>query len=273
MNEQLSLFDIEIPAEIPKNIPVVKADIKKETPKAPTIPNIPTVKDIVKLLDKSTYSVGRAQFLSDIFELGAIAISNRFVFNQKREERYLSMMKRYDKPMQHLIVEIFNEIYLLLTSQVVYDTPFSDYLGQIYMQSETSSKAAGQFFTPYDVSRMCAACALNGDVIESAKEKDEILTLHEPTCGAGGMIIAAADILYTQYDFNYSANLVVECGDIDARCVHMTYLQLSLLGIPAVIYHRDAISLKTWDKWETPPLLMQWLRFRDKVRFVGEWEQ
>ena len=42
----------------------------------------------------------------------------------------------------------------------------------------------------------------------------------------------------------------------------MAYLQLSLAGIPATIYHRDGLSLKTWDKWETPPYLMQYTRFR-----------
>lgn len=273
MNEQLSIFEIELPKEIPEKMPVVKADAPKETPKAIKRDDIPTVKSIVKLLDKGIYQVNRATFLSDIFEVGAIAISNRFAFNQKREHRYISIMKKYDKQMQNLIVEIFNEIYLLLSSQVLYDVPFSDYLGEIYMQSETSSKATGQFFTPYDVSRLCAECAIGKQIVEDAKEKDEILTLHEPTCGSGGMIIAAADVLHNRFDFNYSANLLVECGDIDARCVHMSYLQLSLAGIPAVIYHRDALSLKTWDKWETPAYLMQWLRFRNKIRFVGEWQQ
>ena len=76
------------------------------------------------------------------------------------------------------------------------------------------------------------------------------------------MVLACADVLYNDYHFNISRNLLVECGDIDARCVHMSYLQLGLAGIPAVIFHRDALSLETWDRWETPAYIMQYSRFR-----------
>jgi len=41
----------------------------------------------------------------------------------------------------------------------------------------------------------------------------------------------------------------------------MTYLQLALAGIPAVVYHRNGLTLETWDKWETPAYIMQYPRF------------
>lgn len=41
----------------------------------------------------------------------------------------------------------------------------------------------------------------------------------------------------------------------------MTYLQLSLVGIPAIIYHRNGLTLETWDKFETPAYIMQYHRF------------
>ena len=85
------------------------------------------------------------------------------------------------------------------------------------------------------------------------------------------MILAAVDILYNQHRFNYSRNLVVECSDIDSRCVHMTYLQLGLAGVPAVIYQRDTLSMKTWQRWETPAYIMQWLRFRNALGEGYEW--
>ena len=162
--------------------------------------------------------------------------------------------------MQNLISEIFAQIYALLTTQIY--TGFGDHLGELYMRSETSNSKSGQFFTPYHVSKLCAESAVNADEIQEHIENDKILTLHEPTCGSGGMIIALADILYNKYHFNISRNLFVECGDIDSRCVHMAYLQLSLAGIPAVIYHRDGLTLATWDKWETPAYIMQYSRFK-----------
>ena len=227
---------------------------------------VPTVNDILKLLEKGLYKVNAHEFLSDVFECGAIAISNKFDFRnyEKREERYMQIIKRYDKEMQSLIAQVFSEIFILLSSQM--DIGFNDYLGQLYMLSNTSNSKAGQFFTPYCVSKMCAEVTLNEAQIKEYMEQDKILTLNEPTCGAGGMIIAAVDVLYNKYHFNISRNLFVQCSDIDSRCVHMTYLQLSLAGIPAVILKQNTLTLETWDKWETPAYIMQWLRFKDVLK-------
>lgn len=138
---------------------------------------------------------------------------------------------------------------------------FDDYLGELYMLSKTSNSKAGQFFTPYSVSKACAEVCIDEKTVNEYIEKDKIIKLNEPVCGAGGMIIAAIDILYNRYRLNYSRNLFVECSDIDQRCVHMTYLQLSLIGVPAIVYQRDTLTMKTWQKWETPAYIMQYLRF------------
>ncbi len=276
MEKQISLFDMELPpqSEI-KEIP--KKELKNNKHKAEKInfarvpdnepkikyEKIPTINDIIKLLDTGSYKVGRHELLSDVFQCGAIAIANKFDRRQakKREETYLSIIKKYDKDTQQLITEIFAEISVLLLSQI--DMGFDDYLGKLYMLSETSNSKAGQFFTPYHVSKACAELSINKSIVNEYIEKDKILTINEPACGAGGMIIAAIDILYNRYRLNYSRNLFVECSDIDQRCVHMTYLQLSLIGVPAIVYQRDTLTMKTWQKWETPALIIQWLRFRN----------
>lgn len=134
------------------------------------------------------------------------------------------------------------------------------------MQSCTSSKQAGQFFTPFSVNKMCSELSFAPDIIQQVKDGDKILKIHEPTVGAGGMVLAALDILYNKYHFNYSRNAFVDCGDIDKRCVHMTYLQLALAGVPAVVWHRDCLSLETWDCYHTPALCMQYSRFKPLVQ-------
>lgn len=276
--EQLSLFDIELP---PINeVPEISAPPLEDTPKMPfnmarvpdeefrsttPIENLPSVDKILKLLEKGCLRIGRHEFLSDVFECGAIAISNRFDTRQaiRREERYLQIVKKYDRDTMELLTKVFAEIYFLLSQQINPAVGFNDYLGELYMKSETSNKHTGQFFTPYSVSKACAAIAINEAVVNEHIEQDKILTLNEPTCGAGGMILAAADILYNEYHFNISRNLIVECSDIDSRCVHMTYLQLGLAGIPAVIFKRDTLSMQTWERWETPAYIMQYMRFKD----------
>ncbi len=225
--------------------------------------NIPTVNDIVKRLDKFAYRVSRHELLSDIFACSAICISNRFdkIHFREREDMYLSIINKYDEADRMLIAEAFTMIFELLTSQI--DHGFGDYLGELYMKSDTQNTKTGQFFTPYSVSKASAEMTIDGALVKEYAENNKILTLHEPACGSGGMIMAAVDVLYNKYKFNYSHNLLVECGDIDARCVHMTYLQLSLAGVSAVVYQRDTLSMQTWQRWETPAYIMQYLRFRN----------
>ena len=284
INKQLSLFDIELPPQTKadeifqkeqKNNILEKEEVKEKKISFARVPKseprrkyekIPTVQDILKLLDKGTYRIGRHEFLADVFQCGAIAISNRFDLRQAEERKkvYLSIIKKYDKDMQQLIAEMFTQIYILLTSQV--DYKFNDYLGEIYMLSETTNSKAGQFFTPYSVSKACAYMSIGEKMVNEYIEQDKILKMAEPSCGSGGMVIAAVDVLYNNYNFNYSRNLFVECSDIDARCVHMAYLQLALVGIPAVVYQRDTLTMETWQHWETPAYIMQYLRFKNFVK-------
>lgn len=222
---------------------------------------IPTVDEILKQINKFSGRTSHTEFLSDVFRCGAYAISNRFDKSKykEREEDYKRIISKYNSKDQELIAEIFANIYLLLSNQI--NIGFADYLGQIYMSSSTSNNKTGQFFTPYNVSKLCSELTITDNSVKKAIDNDEILTMHEPTCGSGGMILALADTLYNKYHFNTARNLFVECGDIDIRCVHMAYLQLSLVGIPAIIYHRNGLTLETWDKFETPAYIMQYHRF------------
>lgn len=217
---------------------------------------------ILKLLEKNLYKIDAHTFLSDVFECGAIAISNRFDFRnyEKREKRYKEIINKYDKQMQNLIVEVFTEIYQLLINQNE-NHVFNDYLGEIYMNSNTQNKKTGQFFTPYHLSKATATLSIDKNTIKDIITQNKVLTLLEPSCGSGGMIVAAIELLSNKYDFNYASNLFVNATDIDKRCVHMTYLQLSLLGVPAVVKHGDALTLDIWDTWFTPSYLMQYPKF------------
>lgn len=262
---QISIFDVELPPP-PRVSPAQVPDDEYTLTNFPK--DIPTVNEILKLLEKGLYKVNAHEFLSDVFECSAIAISNQFDMQHadEREKRYLQIIKKYTPDMQNLLAEVFAKIFVLLSQQVNPAVGFADYLGELYMRSGTSNSKAGQFFTPYCVSKMCAECSIDPHRVEQAIENDEVLTFSEPACGSGGMIIAAADTLYYTYHFNYSRNMLVECSDIDSRCVHMCYLQLSLAGIPAIIFRRNTLTMETWDRWETPAYIMQWTRFKDFLR-------
>ena len=90
---------------------------------------------------------------------------------------------------------------------------------------------------------------------ENAKTvQNEILTICDPCCGSGVMSLAALDVLQRK-SVNYVRNVFIECSDIDIRCVHMAYLQLSLAGVPAIIKHQNTLTMETWDVWKTPAFI------------------
>ena len=82
-------------------------------------------------------------------------------------------------------------------------------------------------------------------------ENKEIITLSEPCCGSGGIVIAYAETM-KKYDINFQERLFVEAIDIDEMCFQMAYLQLSLYGIPARVLLGDTIAYKFSKMLYTP---------------------
>lgn len=225
---------------------------------------IPKLEEIAKLINSMTGRISPEKFLSDMFECGAIAISNKFDLTQydKREERYKQIITGYDKPEQMAMADIFGKLYALLASSVYDNGVFNDWLGELFMRYSLGNSKAGQFFTPFHISQMCAKMTVDEATVKAKADNDEILTLYEPCCGSGGMVLALINVLYKDYNVNYARNCFVVCEDIDARCAHMCYLQLSLAGVPAIIKQQNALSRELWQVWRTPAYLLQFMRFR-----------
>ena len=216
-------------------------------------------RDLVKHLR----SVSRHQALwktfSDWIEMCAITMSNAVDRNQapKREARYREIAKRYE-PADH---EHFRAA-LQLVVQLLEAGP-ADVLGTVFMGQDLGSEARGQFFTPFEVSTLMARI-LHSDLVERARK--EIITLNEPTCGSGGMVIAMAQSLL-ESGVNYQTQMHCVAQDIDHTAVHMAYVQLSLLYVPAVVIQGNTLLVEANEVWFTPAhVLGTWnakLRQRD----------
>ena len=128
-------------------------------------------------------------------------------------------------------MHIFSEMFLML--EIALEKNITDALGEIYMQANLGSKQTGQFFTPFHVSLLTAATAI-------PKEIEEPLVINEPSAGAGGMILATAKILKDR-GYNPQKYMKVVAQDLDWKGVYMTYVQLSLLGIKAIVVQGDTL--------------------------------
>ena len=69
------------------------------------------------------------------------------------------------------------------------------------------------------------------------------------------MIIAAADSLLDE-KINYQQHMHAVAQDIDLVAVHMAYIQLSLLHVPAVVIHGNSLAMETRSIWLTPAHVM-----------------
>ena len=171
----------------------------------------------------------------DWVEMMAISIQNgctviRNDLYIQREKDFSEIQKKYCTDEQHKFSDMLG--LLVLAYQ---DDGLCDYLGEIFMETGCGSGHTGQFFTPYHLALLDARIALVDYT------GDKMITLNEPTCGGGAMIIAAAQCLHEK-GLNYQRLLNVYAQDLDWMAVYMCYVQLSLLGIRAVVVQGDTLS-------------------------------
>lgn len=218
-------------------------------------------KDFLQRFERFRYKHGMSEVLSDCFKLYAIEISNKFDYTyfEDRQTIKQEIIKKYSK---EEVGEFYTSFSMLVQEykKMIDEKTFHDLLGEIYMLSETSSKTAGQFFTPFTISRLMAELNVSG--INLSKE---IISLNDCACGSSGMIIATVENMY-QKGINYADRILAVVQDIDARCVAMSYVQLSLLGIPAVVLKGDTLSYQFTEEWRTPAFMLQFNKFSKALK-------
>jgi hypothetical protein len=177
----------------------------------------------------------------------AIALSNAVDIPQReaREARYMQIVKGYDTVELDLLKKGFWHLIEALEAET------QDVLGRTYHDLELHNKWAGQYFTPYHLSRVMAKMTIDdGASIRARIEERGFVTAQEPAVGSGVMIIALAQEM-REAGINYQQHLHVTAIDIDPKCVHMAYVQFSLLHIPAVVVHGDTLAMEEYSHWYT----------------------
>ena len=98
-----------------------------------------------------------------------------------------------------------------------------------------------------------------GNVEAQVKGKG-ILTVCEPAVGAGALVIASAEEVVSQ-GIDPRAHLQFDCTDISRDAFNMAYIQLSALGLQAVVRHGNTLTSEYWEHRPTLQLRLfeQWL--------------
>lgn len=191
---------------------------------------------IIKIISSLSGQYSGHQIFTDWCTMMAISISNSCeLFDTKerreREDLYQSTASKYGADN----LSKFAEMMAYLTESLE-ENP-RDVLGEVYMKGGFGSKITGQFFTPYHLSELCARLCYE----DPERAKDGKIHVNEPSCGGGGMIIAYAMEL-KEKGIDYQREMEVIAQDLDWNCVYMCYVQLSLLGIKALVVQGDALA-------------------------------
>ena len=193
------------------------------------------INEIVNEINRLSGTYSGYDIFSDWVKSLALSISNSTdlihgeVWNH-REEEYLSIVKKHGSETMQGFVTLSGMLTMALEEEI------QDVLGEVYMAAGLGNKNTGQFFTPFHLSEAVASLAIPKDI-----SPQNPITMNEPSCGGGGMIIAAAKILHDrEIDFQHSMKVVAQ--DLDWKGVYMTYVQLSLLGIKATVVQGNTLA-------------------------------
>lgn len=172
----------------------------------------------------------------------------------QREPEYLEVAGRYTR-------DELSDISLALSCLVseMEEKPFTDLLGDFYLEiaSHSSKQARGEFFTPPDLSKLIARMLFD---VGAMKERGLPITVNEPACGSGGMVLAIAELFAPD-----SVDLLrVTCQDINPLAVDMCYINTTLWGIPAQVIQGDTIRMTETGRWKNP----HWRRVGEDQRLA-----
>jgi hypothetical protein len=223
---------------------------------------VPTPADLRKQFIKAFESLAhhreRHDVLADFLDMAVCALRKTTLppgpAADAIENQYMAVVKRNKPEDVRKIPE------LLAVTALAMQEGGCDFLGQVVGVLGLITGHMGQFFTPYDLSRMIAEMTL--DTVDELIAEQGFVTVQEPACGAGGMIIAAADVL-ARKGYDIGQCLYVDATDISPMCFKMSYLQASLRGIPATIRRGNTLSLEMFDQAHTPAFPPFYLTHRE----------
>ncbi len=174
-------------------------------------------------------------------------------YTESAKEKLEPVFRKYKKD----DLQRFDQMFSIMVDEL--ETSHYDFLGEIYMLLEMGNARTGQFFTPYHLSLAIAMMNL-GDVKSQLQDK-EFITIAEPACGSGGMIIAVREVLLNQ-GCNPSTDIYVEMTDVDELCFMMSYIQIALYGIAARVIHGNSLSMEIYREMFTPVYFLNNFHFK-----------
>lgn len=194
-------------------------------------------KTIVQLLESLQGRCSRWELWQDFIIMSAVSIANTVgsPYREEREKLYLDRARKYSEKE----LTVFSQMLKEVIEEMELD-PEQDILGELFMSLGLGNEWKGQFFTPYHVCRAMAAMTLGTDM-EAELSRKGWISVNDPACGAGALLIAFANECRRQ-KINYQTSVLFVAQDIDFLAGCMCYIQMSLMGCPGYVVIDDSIT-------------------------------
>lgn len=208
----------------------------------------PAVKDFVRIIGGIDRSKHRSEVFRDFCEMAYCAHAKRMATSAERaealERQYGEVESRYSNK-----ADADCMARLLAIATMTLGAGGVDFLGLVAAEIGVLDGRLGQFFTPYEVSRLMAEMTFEG--VREQIERDGFFTFSEPAAGAGGLIIATADVMQNE-GYDPGLQMWFEAVELNRSTFHMLYLQMTLRGLSGRVFHGNSLSLETYSMSVTP---------------------
>lgn len=208
--------------------------------------------DFRKILEKLSYGHDSRRVFDAFTSFAACAVAAG-----TREAEYLEEAKRWDKADLGSFAEALGALVLEMESK-----PFEDILGGYYMEFALSTKGQqwnGEFHTPKHICTLMAKMTV-GDMASWPAEGP--ITVCEPACGAGAMILSLAEVCCPEM----RRRLKVTAIDINRTACDMAFVNTTLWGIPTRVIHGNTISSEYWSAWSNIHYIAPWLPYPERCQ-------
>ena len=212
-------------------------------------------KEFLKLLPSVSQSIDQRTIFCDACRIFSLSIRGAVTLdaNEKEEieKSYSGFVGKYGE-------EGMKKMSVLLSYVVeALGLRRSDFLGHVYEALSATNKHFGQFLTPDSVAKAMAKMVMAGD----KPERGKIVRLNDCSCGAGALLIEAAEAFLE--NGGRQEDLLLYGEDLDPTASYITYTQFSLLGYPAIVTHQDSLSMQIYEgPWYTPGYFLHGMPMR-----------
>lgn len=198
-------------------------------------------------LDEISGERARSENLRHFLEAAYCSVARVTAPDATRSEalhaRYMTVVRAYESN-RKIMTRMSQLLSRLILAVVQYR---GDFLGEAYATSGLANDRRQQFLSTYGIAEVTVRELLPQPDVSARLSKGQPITLLDPTCGTGTMVIAAAAHLESM-GFDPRRALFATLVDVDPLAYQMAFLQMTFKGIPAVCICANMLTEQELDR-------------------------